>query len=410
MILYLKKQSKMRLNKISTKNILTLRYDITTEQPTRKLATVQDFKKSFNDEGGHNTEKLLNASFKEIKKFDKFSISLSGGIDSSLCLALLRKNFPKAKITAVSGVFEGAFDESTYAKKLAEKFDADFFPIQMESIYTKMPEIVYISKKPKWNTYNHLIAKQAQKFSKILVTGDGGDELFGGYIFRYKKFLDLVKPNDNWETKTIKYLECHNRDWVPDQKSLFGKNIKFSWNEIYNSFKPYFDNKLSPLNQVMLADFNGKLLHDFIPTGNAISSHYKIDRFSPFLNSEVQQFGLSLSIKSKYNHTTNQGKIILREINTRLKVKSMKEKYGFSPSLIFDWQKSGKDIFMAYAFEKDSNIYTKKIINRDWVIHALDLIENDGNVRYLNRITSILALEIWYRVFIKKDLNPKKSL
>lgn len=410
MILYLKKQSKMRLNKISTKNILTLRYDITTEKPIRKLATIQDFKKSFNDKGGYNTEKLLNASFKKIKKFDKFSISLSGGIDSSLCLALLRKNFPKAKIIAVSGVFEGAFDESTYAKKLAEKFDADFIPIKMESIYTKMPEIVYISKKPKWNTYNHLIAKQAKKFSKILVTGDGGDELFGGYIFRYKKFLDLVKPNDNWKTKTIKYLECHNRDWVPDQKFLFGENIKFSWNEIYNYFKPYFNNKLSSLNQVMLADFNGKLLHDFIPTGDAISSHYKIDRFSPFLDNEVQQFGFSLSTKSKYNRTTNQGKIILREINTRLKVKSMKEKYGFSPSLIFDWQKFGKDIFMAYAFEKDSNIYTKKIINRDWVIRALELIENDGNVRYLNRITSILALEIWYRVFIKKDLNPKKRL
>ena len=410
MILYLKKQSKMRLNKISTRNILTLRYDITTEKPTRKLATVQDFKKSFNDKGGHNTEKLLNESFKEVKKFDKFSISLSGGIDSSLCLALLRKNFPNAEITAVSGVFEGAFDESTYAKKLAEKFDADFFPIQMESIYAKMPEIVYISKKPKWNTYNHLIAKQAKKFSKILVTGDGGDELFGGYTFRYKKFLNLVKSNDNWKTRIIKYLECHNRDWVPDQKSIFGKKIRFSWIEIYNYFKPYFNNKLSPLNQVMLADFNGKLLHDFIPTGNAISSHYKINRFSPFLNREVQQFGLSLSTKSKYNYSTNQGKIILREINARLKVKSMKEKYGFSPSLIFDWQKSGKDIFMTYAFEKNANIYTQKIINRDWVIHALELIENDGNVRYLNRITSILALEIWYRIFIKKDLNPRKSL
>ena len=410
MILYLEKQSKMKLNKISVRNILTLRYDITTEKPARKLATAQDFKGSFNDEGGHITEKLLNASFKEIKKFDKFSISLSGGIDSSLCLALLRKNFPKARITAVSGVFEGVFDESIYAKKLAEKFDADFFPIQMESIYTKMPEIVYISKKPKWNTYNHLIAKQAKKFSKILVTGDGGDELFGGYTFRYRKFLDLIKSSDNWKTKTIKYLECHNRDWVPDQKFLFDKNIKFDWDEIYNYFKPYFNNKLSPLKQVMLADFNGKLLHDFVPTGNAISSYYKINRFSPFLDSEVQSFGLSLSAKLKYNHTTNQGKIILREINTRLKVKSMKEKYGFSPSLIFDWQKSGKDIFMAYAFEKNANIYTKKIINRDWVIHALELIENDGNVRYLNRITSILALEIWYRIFIKKDLNPKKSL
>ena len=87
----------------------------------------------------------------------------------------------------------------------------------------------------------------------------------------------------------------------------------------------------------------------------------------------------------------------------------MRTKRGFSPSLIFDWQKFGKEIFMKYAFEKKSNIYTKKIINRDWVFQALELIEKDEDIRYLNRITSILALEIWYRIFIKKDLNPRKS-
>ena len=405
----MEKKNKIRVKPVSIKNILTIRYDI-TEKTVNKPATILDFKRSFNDQGGYMTEKLLNNSFRKIREYDKFSISLSGGIDSSLCLALLRNNFPKAEITTISGVFENAYDESTHAKKLAEKFDADFHPINMESIYTKMPEIVYIAKKPKWNTYNHLIAKQAKKVSKILVTGDGGDEVFGGYTFRYKKFLDLIKPNDNWKTKTIKYLECHNRDWVPDQKFLFDKNIKFDWNEIYNYFKPYFNNKLSPLKQVMLADFNGKLLHDFIPTGNAISSYYKIDRFSPFLDNEVQSFGLSLSTKSKYNHATNQGKIVLRQISKRLKVKHIKAKLGFSPSLIFDWQKFGKDIFMKYAFERKSNIYTKKIINRDWVIRALELIENDGDIRHLNRITSILALEIWYRVFIKKDLSYKKSL
>ena len=405
----MEKKNKIRVKPVSIRNILTIRYDI-TEKTVNKPATIQDFKNSFNDQGGYMTEKLLNNSFRKIREYDKFSISLSGGIDSSLCLALLRNNFPKVKITTISGVFENAYDESTHAKKLAEKFDADFHPINMESIYTKMPEIVYIAKKPKWNTYNHLIAKQAKKVSKILVTGDGGDEVFGGYTFRYKKFLDLIKPNDNWKTKTIKYLECHNRDWVPDQKFLFDKNIKFDWNKIYNYFKPYFNNKLSPLKQVMLADFNGKLLHDFIPTGNAISSYYKIDRFSPFLDNEVQSFGLSLSPKSKYNHATNQGKIVLRQISKRLKVKHIKAKLGFSPSLIFDWQKFGKDIFMKYAFERKSNIYTKKIINRDWVIRALELIENDGDIRHLNRITSILALEIWYRVFIKKDLSYKKSL
>lgn len=404
----MEKKIKIRVNPVSIRNTLTIRYNI-TEKPVKKPATIEDFKESLNDQDGYITEKLLSNSFRKIRKFNKFSISLSGGIDSSLCLALLRNNFPKAKITAISGVFENAYDESTHAKKLAEKFDADFYPIDMESIYTKMPEIVYIAKRPRWNTYNHLIAKQAKKFSKILVTGDGGDELFGGYTFRYKKFLDLLKPNDNWKTKTIKYLECHNRDWVPDQKFLFNKRIKFDWNEIYNYFKPYFKNQLEPLRQVMLADFNGKLLHDFIPTGDAIASYYNIDRFSPFLDSEVQSFGLGLPTKSKYNYVTNQGKIILRQINKRLKVKFMRAKRGFSPSLVFDWQKFGKEIFMKYAFEKKSNIYSKKIINRDWVIHALELIEDDGDIRYLNRITSILALEIWYRIFIKKDLNPRKS-
>ncbi len=405
----MEKKKITELDPISIRNILTIRYDV-SEKSVKKLATKEDFKKPLFDNRGHTTEKLLSKAYRKIENYSRFSISLSGGIDSTLCLALLRKNFPEAKITAFSGIFEDAFDESSYAKKIADKFDADFFPIRMKSIFTKMPEIVNIAKKPRWNTYNHLIAKQAKKFSRILVTGDGGDELFGGYTFRYKKFLELIKPNDDWKLKTIKYLECHNRDWVPDQELLFGKNIKFDWEQIYNYFKPYFKNELDPLNQVMLADFNGKYLHDFIPTGDAISSYYNIDRFSPFLNSEVESFGLRLSMKSKYNHDTNEGKIVLRQINKRLKIKSMKEKYGFSPSLIFDWQKFGKDIFMAYAFERNANIYKNKIINRDWVIHALELIENDGNVRYLNRITSILALEIWYRIFIKKDLNPKKSL
>ena len=405
----MEKKNKIRVKPVSIRNILTIRYDI-TEKTVNKPATTLDFKRSFNDQGGYMTEKLLNNSFRKIREYDKFSISLSGGIDSSLCLALLRNNFPKAEITTISGVFENAYDESTHAKKLAEKFDADFHPINMESIYTKMPEIVYIVKKPKWNTYNHLIAKQAKKVSKILVTGDGGDEVFGGYTFRYKKFLDLIKPNDNWKTKTIKYLECHNRDWVPDQKFLFDKGIKFDWDEIYNYFKPYFKNQLHPLNQVMLADFNGKLLHDFIPTGNAVERYYKIERFSPFLEEGVKPFALGLPLRSKYNAVADQGKIVLRKINNRLNVKYVKGKHGFSPSLIFDWKKFGKDIFMANAFEKKSNIYTKKIINRDWIIHALERIENDGDIRYLNRITSILALEIWYKIFIKKDLSPRNSL
>ncbi len=86
----------------------------------------------------------------------------------------------------------------------------------------------------------------------------------------------MLRPKDNWKIKVINYLECHNRDWVSDQESLFGNAIKFDWNEIYDYFRPFFANTLEPIKQVMLADFNGKLLFDFIPTSNAIFNHYDI--------------------------------------------------------------------------------------------------------------------------------------
>ena len=133
----MKKKNKIRVNPVSIRNILTIRYDI-TEKPVKKPATIEDFKESLNDQDGYITEKLLSNSFRKIRKFNKFSISLSGGIDSGLCLALLRNNFPKGKIIAISGVFENAYDESTYAKKLAEKFDADFYPIDIIDIYTEI--------------------------------------------------------------------------------------------------------------------------------------------------------------------------------------------------------------------------------------------------------------------------------
>jgi len=45
-----------------------------------------------------------------------------------------------------------------------------------------------------------------------------------------------------------------------------GSQIKFAWSSIYQLVKIYFDNNLDPLEQVLLADYHGKLMYDFIPT------------------------------------------------------------------------------------------------------------------------------------------------
>jgi len=400
----------LQINKKEIRNFLTIRYD--PSKNSSSLASWKHFKSKNLDSLGQITENLLLASIKNsIPNNDKpITVSLSSGIDSSICLALLRKSFPKRKIFAICGVFDSGYDESVEAKKIADTFSAEFKVLNMGSMFTKMPEIISISKRPRWNTYNHLIAKEAKKKTNFFVTGDGADELFGGYVFRYNKFKQLLEPKDNWLTKTKKYLECHNRDWVPDQNEMFDKNIKFNWDEIYNYFKPYFTNNLDPISQVMLADFNGKLLYDFIPTGKAISNYYKIKAIPIFLDDSVITFARNLSLHQKYNEKNNKGKLVLRKISKRLGINHIDDKKGFSPSLLFDWQKNGKEICQSFLLNKNSQIYKKRLVNYDWILKAFDKVEFDGDIRYLNRLISILALEIWIKIFVTNELKSTKKL
>ena len=401
------------IEKINTKlirNFLTIRYN-PVDKPSIPPINWKSISNTTNDPNGLKTQKLLEKSIKKrFNNADTITTSLSGGIDSSVSLALLRKTFPKKKIIAITGVFEGNYNESPTAKKIASNFDVKFKTIKMDSIFTTMPKIISISKKPRWNTYQHLVAKEAKKYGNLLITGDAADEIFGGYVFRYKKFMNLYRPKNNWKIKTINYLECHNRDWVPDQAELFGKKINFNWNEIYNYFKPYFSNSLLPIEQVMLADFNGKLIHDFIPTSSAISRFYRSKISSIFLDNEIISFGNSLQLSNKYDPKQNRGKLVIRKIAKRLGVKHLNEKRGFSPGLYFDWKKKGKKICESYLLDPDSNIFTQKIINHNWVIRSFEKVENDGDIRYLNRLISILALEIWYRLFITKEISSSKKL
>lgn len=399
------------LDKKLIRNFLTIRYN-PIEKPIMKSASWRDFRDNLSDAGGHKTQKILLQTLSDFPydKDKKFVVSLSSGIDSTLCLALLRHKFPKDKIVAICGVFEEGYDESKKAKEIATKFDADFKIVKMDSIFSHMPEIISITRKPRWNTYQHIIAKEARKYGEILVTGDGADELFGGYTFRYNKFLNLLQPKDSWRNKVINYLECHNRDWVPDQECLFGNSIKFNWDEIYNYLRPYFSNPLKPILQVMLADLNGKLLFDFVPTGKAILDHYKLQGLQIFLEPNLINFALHLSLEQKYDHKSKKGKLILRQIAHRFGIDHIEEKRGFSPDLFFDWNKHGRKICKTYLLEKDSYIFEKKLINFNWILRAFERVDNDGDIRYLNRLISILALEIWCRIFMTHELDHTKRL
>jgi len=391
--------------------MLSIRYN-PLDHPPIKPARWKDFQTSTSDPHGIKTQKLLENSTSKLltNTTGTVNISLSSGIDSTLCVALVRKCFPKKEIVGICGVFDYGFDESQQAKKITKKFDIKFKTVHLGSVFKTIPSLVYVSKSPRWNTYQHLISKEAKKYGNYLVTGDGSDEIFGGYTFRYNKFLNLLQPKNNWKIKSINYLECHNRDWVPDQESLYGKAIKFDWDKIYKYFRTFFSNPLEPLKQVMLADFNGKLLYDFIPTANSINTHYGVAGMPIFLNHDVIKLGLSLPMKQKYDPQSQKGKLVLRKIAKKLRVEHIDKKRGFSPSLWLDWKNNGKKICHKYLLQEDSNVIRKNLINHNWLIRATERIDYDGDQRSLTRMISILALEIWIQIFITKEMSHLKKL
>ena len=255
----------------SITNILTLRYDpsIIPNLPTK---TWNNFKPLVEKPSIEFIEKLIEKTLR--KQLDaslkKICIALSGGIDSTLILTLIKKIMPDIQVDAISIKFANSVDETENASKIAAKLEANHHIIYVENYLRELPKAISIIKLPFWDLHWYYVVKKSQSLSKHLASGDGGDELFGGYTFRYKKFLTLTNANSTPLEKAKAYLLCHERDRVPDQEKLFGKKSEFSWGSIYKTLVGYFDNPLSSIEQVFLADYNGKLLYNFNPINTRI--------------------------------------------------------------------------------------------------------------------------------------------
>ncbi|MAS50389.1 MAG: asparagine synthase [Chloroflexi bacterium] len=335
-------------------------------------------------------------------------VALSSGIDSTLVLALLRKEFPTIDIESISVKFSNSIDETSASKKISEKFKTNHHVLKIENFLEELPAAISIIKKPFWDIHWYYLSKEMKNFSNVFMSGDGGDELFGGYTFRYKKFLELTDENSSVKNKIIAYLNCHERDWVPDQEYIFGNENKFSWDKIYEILTPYFDNSLPRLEQVFLADYNGKLVHNMQPLYRLIQDHFEIKNISPIQNKKLLDYSLKIPVNLKYNSKTNSGKLILQSILEKYNVKDLlsTKKQGFSVDTVNLWQSYGQKLF-DYYFDK-SRIIESELINSVWLDSHVS--KDISDVRYVNKFLGLLALEIWYRIFISKEMKYSEKL
>jgi asparagine synthase (glutamine-hydrolysing) len=410
---------------VNVANLLTLRYDPDAgHHKTIRSISSQEILKYRQASGpvpsSKEIEAVLRTKIREkIEELgpQRLSTAISAGIDSNVVLCLVKKEFPDMALDCLTVSFDNEDDsksEIRAAKGIAQSYNADFHEIYVHNPLKDLPLLISIVKEPRWNIYQYYFIEKASRISKVLFTGDGGDELFGGYTFRYKKFIENMSAVDSWLDRVRLYLLCHERDWVTDQESMFGANTKFAWTEIYQILKEYFDNALEPLEQVLLADYHGKLMYDFIPANQRYFDNFDINGVAPMLSDDIITLSEKIPAGMKYDYKTNTGKIQLREIIRRVGSPQLihlveDKKMGFSVDLSKLWINHGKEVVTSNLDR--ARIFEDKIINREWYIRALHRIDEDQyDIRDISKMLQLLSLEIWYKLFVTSEITAKSYL
>jgi len=122
------------------------------------------------------------------------------------------------------------------------------------------------------------------------------------------------------------------------------------------------------------------------------------------------EYASHLDNSIKYNQKTNVGKIPLRTILAKHVDSNliMPNKQGFSVNTVNLWKTHGEKLCNYYLDQ--ARVVQDKWINADWIKTHFEKLDKDLDVRYVNKFLGLLAFEIWYRIFITKEMREDATL
>lgn len=364
----LDQQQQQQAQRLNLDAILSLRYD-PTKPTAHKRLTPADFAPIFYFT---DIKQQILDTLNVLMPYEKeVSILLSAGVDSRFTLEMFRRLRPDTKITAVTVGFEdGPTDENRIAIELAYKYDVNCISITRDKILQDLPKLVKAVNEPRWNLYTYYAYEKCP--TKQVYAGDGADELWSGYVWRYAKTGDVNT-----------YLASHARDRISNMRELLPS---YDEQGVKDLIAPYFTgNRLSYVDRCLMADYNGKLLYDYLPTGAALTKLLKKSLDSLFLMPAMIFLATHTPWRRKFDG--KYGKLPLQDI---LGVRIAKK--GFSPPLEKIWQNEGRELYRYYVNE-NSQIVKDRIINGDWVAKN----QEPKDASHVNKMLQLVALEIWYR-------------
>jgi asparagine synthase (glutamine-hydrolysing) len=370
---------------------------------------------------------------------------LSGGVDSTIIAERMARMVDRPISTFSVAFAEREANELYYARLAAKHSGANQHEVTMstEDFFRSLPGMIYHEDEPIAHPSSvalYHVSKLASNHVKVVLTGEGSDELFGGYERYYqtlnnlradrmlfsvlpravrrnvfRPMIDLLPykfPYRNKAVRTTVYLDGDIETIFLDNYSTFSRQMLSGllvgnrWNGfdpacVYAGFMDHFNQSQADtlLGRLLYADIKTYLV-ELLMKQDQMSMAASIESRVPFLDHKLVEFAFTLPDKLKIKGFQTKralrlafGADIPNEILTRPKA-------GF-PVPIKRWF-AGDYFQMAHDLVLGSDSFCGEILNRKCIEAYFDL-HRAGKYNHSDRIWTLLNLELWHRIFILRE-------
>ena len=277
---------------------------------------------------------------------------LSGGMDSGSITAVAAQSLPNLKtftcgfdLSSASGI-ELGFDERTKAEAMSARFRTEHYEMVLKAgdMERCLPELAWHLEEPRvGQSYpNFYAAKLASKFVKVVFSGSGGDELFGGYPWRYYRAANS-QGFEHYVDQYYRYWQrlVDNRDlnqiFAPIRSEVDGVWTRDIFRDVFSTHDNELDRPEDYINHSLY--FEAKtFLHGLFVVEDKLSMAHSLETRVPFMDNDVVDFAMKCPVQLKINNLkeairinendhgdkpsayflkTNDGKQLLRDMTSQ---------------------------------------------------------------------------------------------
>ena len=331
----------------------------------------------------------------------------SSGLDTTIVTSIASK-FDKNYNTVTCGFNSSGdnpkigVDESAKAKEISNYFGVENhnFKIKDNFLEDYLYKTIYHLDEPRmgYSYQNLLISEKSSTINKVMLSGVGSDELFGGYPWRYdfknKNKLDKSKHFEIWN-RVINIKE-------KEEAYVYSNEIK----ENYSPFESYIEvldksKQSSPISTIFAFEFN-TFLQGLLIVEDKLSMANSIESRVPFLDINLVNYVTKLNPEIKF--TKNNGKKILNEYISRTHkgLNYEANKVGFIP-YIGSWVEPNNLTYIKNLLN-ESSISKHGILKFEYVDNILKNFFN-GDFNLSRQLWSIISLQVWLNIFFDDNIE-----